>query len=406
MQSKRAVRRMAALLGAAVVTVTGAALVSGNTGNAARQPAASVQPLGRTATFTSVFKSTLGLEGLTGDGRGNLYSAARGGDPCPVWRVPISGGAPAIVGNIPAPCNPAGIAFDSAGRLFVADSGEVLTLTPNASSPPTATVFATGVPGSNGLAFDREGALWVSDGGTGQGRVWKVGADGVPTEMFRVQPMVNDVNLVDGVGGVGRDPRSLPPGTVTVTPDGRSAANTMGSQHLVANGLAFSADGTLFVGDTARGAIWQVEFDRSGRVRSPVGCDTTFTANTLCLDNIFVAHPYLDGADGIALDRAGTIWVTANERNAIAAVTSRGRVLEIARNAPDPATRLRNEGPLEFPTSPFINERTLCLAHSDGSRRDNFPNTEGEVGPEGPELAKISCLDQRLNAPGLPLPVR
>jgi sugar lactone lactonase YvrE len=405
MRSKQVVRRVGALLGAVAVTVAGASLISENTGNAARRPGASVQPLGSTATFTSVFKSALGLEGLTGDGRGNLYSAARGGDPCPVWRAPISGGAPAVVGNIPAPCNPSGIAFDSAGRLFVADGDEVLALTPNASSPPTAAVFATGVPGANGLAFDGNGALWVSDGGTGQGRVWKVGADGVPAEMFRIQPMVNEVNLVDGVGGVGRDPRALPPGTVTVTPNGRSAANTLGSQHLVANGLAFSAGGTLFVGDTARGAIWKVEFDRSGRVRSPVGCDTTFTADTLCLDNIFVTHPYLDGADGIALDRDGTIWVAANERNAVVAVTAGGRTVEVARNAPDRATRLRNEGPLEFPTSPFLDGRTLCLAHSDGSRRDNFPNTGGEVGPEGPELAKISCLDQRLDASGLRLPV-
>jgi sugar lactone lactonase YvrE len=405
MQSKRAVRRVVAMLGAIAVTVTGAALVGGSTGNAARRAGASVQPLGGSATFTSVFKSTLGLEGLTGDGRGNLYSAARGGDPCPVWRVPIAGGAPAVVGNIPAPCGPAGIAFDSAGRLFVADGDEILALTPNAAAPPTATVFAGGVPGANGIAFDRNGALWVSDGGTGQGRVWKVGANGAPVEMFRVQPMVNEVNLVDGVGGVGRDPRSLPPGTVTVTPDGRSAANTLGSQHLVANGLAFSADGTLFVGDTARGAIWKVEFDRAGRVRSPVGCDTTFTADTLCLDDIFVAHPYLEGTDGIALDQAGTVWVAANERNAIVAVTASGRVVEVARNAPDPATRLRNEGPLEFPTSPFLNGRTLCLAHSDGGRRDNFPNTGGEVSPAGPNLAKISCLDQRLDDPGLPLPV-
>jgi SMP-30/gluconolaconase/LRE-like protein len=406
MRSKRAVRRGVALLGAITVTVAGALLVTGNSGNAARRPAASVQPLGGTARFTSVFNSALGLEGLTGDNQGNLYSAARGGDPCPVWRVPISGGTPAVVGNIPAPCSPAGIAFDASGRLFVADGDEVLALAPSTSNPPTATVFAAGVPGANGLAFDRDGALWVSDGGTGQGRVWKVGTNGAPVEMFRIQPMVNEVNLVDGVGGVGRDPRSLPPGTVTVTPNGRSAANTLGSQHLVANGLAFAADGTLFVGDTARGAIWKVEFDRSGRVRSPVGCDTTFTADTLCLDDVFVAHPYLEGADGIALDRAGTIWVAANERNAIVAVTASGRVVEVARNEPDPATRLRNEGPLEFPTSPFLNARTLCLAHSDGNRRDNFPNTGGEVGPEGPALAKISCLDQRLDAPGLPLPVR
>src|ERR687896_1234158 len=94
MRSKRAVRRVVALIGVAAITVTGASLVSGNTGNAARGAAASVRPLGAAATFTSVFKSQLGLEGLTGDGRGNLYSAARGGDPCPVWRGLGAGGAP------------------------------------------------------------------------------------------------------------------------------------------------------------------------------------------------------------------------------------------------------------------------------------------------------------------------
>ena len=49
--------------------------------------------------------------------------------------------------------------------------------------------------------------------------------------------------------------------------------------------------------------------------------------------------------------------------------------------------------------------RNLCLAHSDGSRRDNIPNSGGEVGPGHPEAAKLSCLDQRLPVAGLPLPV-
>lgn len=385
-------------LAVAVVAVPALAGASATASGSLRPPA--------DPSFSTVFAATLSLEGLTGDHAGNLYSAARGGDPCPVWRVPTAGGAAAVVGTVPAPCSPSGLAFDASGRLFIANGGQIFVLTPDAADPPSASLFAAGVPGANGVAFDRRGNLWVSDGTTGQGRVWRVGSDGVPVEVFRIQPVANDVNVVDGVGGVGRDPRTLPPGTVTITPEGRSAANTAGSQHLVANGLAFGANGALFVADTARGAIWRVAFDRHGALRSPVGCDTTFTANTLCLDNILVAHPYLEGADGIALDRAGNIWTAVNERNAIVVATPDGQAVEYFRNAPDPATRLRNGGPMEFPTSPFLVGRRLCLTHSDGSRRDNFPNTAGEVGPDLPNRAKISCLDQPLDIPGLPLPVR
>jgi sugar lactone lactonase YvrE len=210
--------------------------------------------------------------------------------------------------------------------------------------------------------------------------VWRIGRDLLANEVFRVQPMANDVVP----GGVGRDVRGLGPGTITITETSRQASNTLGSQHLVANGLAFGRDGTLYVADTARGAIWRVHLDGRGRVRSPMGCDTTFTPNTLCLDAVWVQHPYLDGADGIVLDDDDTVYVAANERNAVTVVTRRGDVREYFRNAPA-ATRLRNEGPLEFPTSPVLVGRKLCLTHSDGARRDNFPNTPGE----GP---KVSCV--------------
>lgn len=389
----------------AAAAAVGAVLVVGNAGGVTERDGDPDFELPAASTFTTVFPAPLSVEGLTGDRHGNLYSAGRGGDPCPVWRLPSTGGDAVVVGNIPAPCSPAGIALDTRGRVYVANMGAVHVFAPNPQAPPTSTVFAADVPGANGLAFDRAGALWVSDGTTGQGRVWKVGRDGEPVEMFRVQPMVNEVNVTGGVGGIGRDPRSLPPGAVTITPSGRSAADTAGSQHLVANGLAFTRDGALIVADTARGAIWRVEFDRRGAVRSEVGCDTTFAANTLCLEDIVVAHPLLEGADGIVLDRAGNIWVAVNERNSVVVVSARGEVTEAFRNAPDPATRLRNGGPMEFPTSPFIADRRLCLAHSDGSRRDNFPNTGGEASPDGPVLAKISCLDQRLPFDGLPLPV-
>ena len=91
----------------------------------------------------------------------------------------------------------------------------------------------------------------------------------------------------------------------------------------MANGLAFDRDGDLLVADTARGAIWHVAIDHKGRVKSPTGCDTTFTSNTLCLDNVLVAHPFLEGVDGIVLDRKDNIIGAVNERNAIVVVTER-----------------------------------------------------------------------------------
>ena len=359
----------------------------------------------RDATFSTLILTPLAIEGLTGDDAGNLYTTGRGASPCPVWRISVTNPSLVPVGNVPAPCSPSGITFDAKGDLFVADNDKVWTFTPSAATPPTATIYATGVPGTNGLAFDRGGNLWTGDGTTGQGRVWKVApGGGARVEMFRVQPMANEVNLnAAGVGGVGRDVRSLPSGAITVTPTTRNAQNTQGSQPLVANGVAFTHHGDLLIADTARGAIWKAEIGHDGSIRSKTGCDATFTANTLCLDNILVAHPYLEGVDGIAVDAAGNIWADPNERNAIVVVTRKGEVIEVFRNSPDATTRLRNTGPLETPTSPFLLRDKLCTANSDGNRRDNSPNAPGEIPALG--AGKISCMDQPLKIPGMRLPI-
>jgi sugar lactone lactonase YvrE len=371
------------LLAVAAVLAAGSAIGGGK----------SAPPTADTS-WTTVFKSGLPIEGLTGDDRGNLYVAARGGAAgCPVWRVGSAGSAaqiPVVVGTVAPPCSPSGLTFDAAGRLYITGAGaagdSIVVLTPDAAAPPVATIFAPGTPGANGLAFDRAGNLYASDGGTNQGRVFRVGpTGGAATELFRVPPMANSV-------GVGRQNVTLQP-PLTPSP-----------QNIVANGLAFTHDGALLVADTARGALWRIEFDAEGNVVSPVGCDTTFTTNTLCFDDLFVQHPLLDGADGIALDRAGNVWVDANERNAVAVVDRHGLVSEFFRN-PVNGGSLRNEGPLEFATSPFLADRTLCTTSSDGNRRDNSPNSGGEVGPGKGFVGKISCADERLQIPGLPLPV-
>jgi len=373
----------------------------------------------RDATFTTLVTTRFTIEGLTGDDRGNLYTTGRpAGQPCPVWRIAANDPTPDLipVGFVPVPCSPSGITFGPDGDLFISNSNDTLyRVTPNAAIPPTATPYATGVSGTNGLAFDRSGNLWTGDGVTGQGRVWKIpphaGTVAAGPEVFRVQPMVNTATATVVIGGVptnflvGRDVRTSPTGN---------------SQPLVANGIAFNHEGDMLIADTARGAIWKVEFDHQGNLKSRTGCDSTFTANTLCLDNVFVAHPLLEGTDGIALDRAGNIWNSANERNAIVVVTHDRRVVEVFRNPPNAAglrnsadTAFGNNHILETPTSPFLLGHKFCTANSDGNRRDNAPNTAGEIAPatadeikNGTERqGKISCMDQRLNIPGMRLPL-
>jgi sugar lactone lactonase YvrE len=362
------------------------------------------------ASVTTLVVTPLAIEGLTGDEFGNLYTTGRAPlpDRCPVWQIALGGGLLQIgsIANAAPGCNPSGIRRDRGGNLFIADAnqgGVIWKLTSTDMNPSAP--FATGVPGTNGLAFDRDGNVWTGDGTTGLGRVWKVTPDGrTVTEMFRIQPMRNGTALGGTVpgDGVGRQVRDFPPGT---------PANTAGGQDLVANGVDFTRDGDLIVADTARGALWKVEFDSRGRVTSRMGCDASFTANTLCLENVLVAHPLLEGTDGIFIDRDGNIWNAANERNAIVVVTRKGRVSEVfrtplnaagLRNSADPA--VGNDHILEFPTSPFIGGDRLCVSQSDGNRRDNSPNSAGEINSGGPigggARGKISCLDQRLDEHG------
>ena len=202
--------------------------------------------------------------------------------------------------------------------------------------------------------------------------------------LVRVQPMAN-------AAGVGRQNQALQPGAPP------------GTQNIVANGLAFDEDGDLLVADTARGALWKVELGKRGAVHSSTGCDTTFPADTLCLDALYAQHPALEGADGIALDRDGNVYVDANERNAVIVVERRGDVEELFRNPV--VAGLRNAGPLEFPTSPVLAGRKLCTTHLDINRRDNAPNTAGEAAPGTTVVGKVSCFDQSLDERGLELPV-
>jgi sugar lactone lactonase YvrE len=390
--TRRATRRAAIVL-AVAGTMTGAIVGWAGSSGAAPHPT-SPEPIGENAPWTTIFTGTkAGIEGLTADNRGNVYVAERGGggNPCPVWQIAVANGRTTQVGFVPGPCSPSGLAFGPDHRLYVTGADapaldQIDVLRPG-DATTAATVFATGVAQANGIAFDKHGNLWATDGNNKQGTVYRVGpAGGAATEVFRVPAMANST-------GIGRQNGTL---------QGTTPTNTPNPQDIVANGIVFTPDGQVVVADTARGALWKVRLDSHGKVASPTGCDQTYPADTLCLDDVFTESPYLEGADGITLDAAGRVWVDANERQAIVVVNQNGTPTEFFRDPVDATTGLRNTGPLETPTSPVLLGRTLCTTSSDGNRRDNFPNSGGEVTNTG----KISCLNQRLDVSGPSLPIR
>jgi hypothetical protein len=123
--------------------------------------------------------------------------------------------------------------------------------------------------------------------------------------------------------------------------------------------LEFDAKGTLYVADTARGAIWKVEMQGDGKGGKP---------------NLWAQSPLLEGADGLAFDNSGKLWVAANERNALVTVTPDGNVQQVAKNG--------SAGPLEFPSATVFVGNTGYISNYDVPRRDNM-DANGQTARDG-----------------------
>jgi len=272
---------------------------------------------------------TVIVESITADRNGMLYLPDRvTGN---ILRVDPKSPKAVVVGRIEAReiqgkkvnADPSGIAFNSQGDLFVAVGPfrEVVRIRGaelDPTKPGLAQTFATGTAGANGIVFDRQGNLFVSGGASGI--VYRVGPNG---------------GAAEAAAQIDKYVRTLP--------DGKT------QQQIVANGLEFDASGALVVADTARGAIWKVVIGADGKGGKPV---------------LLAQSPLLEGADGLAFDRSGKLWITLNELNGIATLTPDGQLRQVAKNG--------SGGPFEFPSAiVFVGDRGY-VSNLDIPRRDNM----------------------------------
>ena len=239
------------------------------------------------------FDASLGQlpESLTSDDAGNLYISAGGAlykfstahELTTLVTVPIPSGAFSVGVKV----GPDGYLYLCTGALFTAPNAAFIwRISPSGVAKVFATLPATAFP--NDIAFDEHGEMYVTDSFLGQ--IWKIDRHGNPS-----------VWLVDS--------RLL----------GNPAAPVPVFHAFGANGIALDANQhRLYVGNTDYGRILSIGI-HDGRAADI---------------DVLVENDQLKGADGIAFDKRGLLYVAVNAKDRIATVDRRGFISVYAEGAP------------------------------------------------------------------------
>lgn len=286
--------------------------VSNALGTATSNPA--VLTVVAALTFTSPF-------GAATDTSGNLYVSDAMDHA--VWKVDSAGqktlvaGSPGIPGSADGVGSaarfryPGGLAFDPAGNLLVADTGNDTLRRIAPDGTVTTLAGAAGVPGSTdavgsaarfnapiGLAVDASGIAYIGDSGN-----------------HTLRRMAVDGTVTTYAGLAGK------PGFLNGT------AST--AQFNQPNGVALAPDGTLYVADYGNSCI---------RAVSPAGGVTTLAGQP-------GTHGAADGSStqatfywpvGLAVDASGNVWVADTYNHTLRKIVTGGTVSTVAGNGGTP----------------------------------------------------------------------
>jgi sugar lactone lactonase YvrE len=217
------------------------------------------------------------------------------------------------------PVNLLGELFVPDSTLYVADIGDfsgtkgrVLKVNPWTGSVRT---LAVGLGAPNAFALDRRGRLFVSD--SFAGAIYTINTEAGGKTLWKKDDLLA----------------------------------TAGDPPFGANGLAFDRSGRfLYVANTGDDRVLRIAVNRDG---SP-GAISVF-ADGVAIDNAKGTTGALNGADGIAFDARGNLWVCANQANEIQVLSRKGAL--IARFAGS------ETDPMDFPASPVFFERSVFIAN-------------------------------------------
>jgi sugar lactone lactonase YvrE len=261
-------------------------------------------------------------EGIAVSPNGTLFTAGLSGKICFVSartgnfvRSPLS----IPKQDVKTPVNLLGELFVPDSTLFVADIGDfsgtkgrVLKVNPWTGSVRT---LATGLAAPNAFALDRRGRLFVSD--SFAGAIFTIDIEEGGATPWKTDPLLG----------------------------------TKGQPPFGANGLAFDRAGQfLYVANTGDDRVLRIAVNRDGSA----GAVSIF-ADGAAIDSAMGTTGALNGADGIAFDARGNLWVCANQANEIQVLSRKGAL--IARFAGT------DKDPMDFPASPVFFGRSVFIAN-------------------------------------------
>jgi sugar lactone lactonase YvrE len=210
---------------------------------------------------------------------------------------------PAVSAQLNSPC---GIAVDSAGTVYLSDSGNhrVRKITADGKISTVAGTGTAGYRGDNGpavsaqlydpreVAVDSAGAVYIAD--NGNHRVRKITADG-------------KISTVAGTG------------TASFGGDGGPAT---AARLCNPYGVAVDSSGTLYISDRNNHRVRKVTAD--GKISTVAGTGTAGSAG----DGGPAVSAQLASPEGVTLDSAGTLYIAGSYR--VRKVTADGKISTVA----------------------------------------------------------------------------